>query len=195
MLSSLLIFAQVAVPAAEAAAAHGEAATGITKITQDFGISVPNILAQILSFSLVAFLLWKFAFKPVLATLDERQQKIASGLQYAEEMKAKLEAAQQESAVIIKRAQVEATKIVDEARKSAKDFLDRQTQESVAKANDILVKAQQAIELEHRKMLADARTEIARLVVATTQRVLARELSEADRTRYNDAAARELTSV
>jgi F-type H+-transporting ATPase subunit b len=195
MLSSLLIFAQVAVPAAEAAAAHGEAATGITKIAQDFGISVPNILAQILSFSLVAFLLWKFAFKPVLATLDERQQKIASGLQYAEEMKAKLEAAQQESAVIIKRAQVEATKIVDEARKSAKDFLDRQTQESVAKANDILVKAQQAIELEHRKMLADARTEIARLVVATTQRVLARELSEADRTRYNDAAARELTGV
>jgi F-type H+-transporting ATPase subunit b len=194
MLSPLLLLAQATAPAVEAAAAHGEA-TGISKITQDFGISWPFILAQILNFSIVAFLLWKFAFKPVLATLDERQQKIASGLAYADEMKAKLAAAEQETAASAKRAQLEATRIIDEARKSAKEFLDKQVQESAAKANDILAKAQQAIELEKKKMLAEARTEIARLVVVTTQRVLAKELSEADRTRYNDSAARELTSA
>src|SRR6185503_4904095 len=138
MLSTLLVLAEVTGHAAEAAAAHGEAATGLTKITQDFGISVPDILAQILSFSIVAFILWKFAFKPVLATLDERQTKIASGLHYADEMKAKLEAAQQESAASAKRAQVEASRIIDEARKSAKEFLDKQTQETAAKANDII---------------------------------------------------------
>ena len=44
-------------------------------------------------------------------------------------------------------------------------------------------------------MLAEARTEIARLVVAITQRVLAKELSEAERSRYNESAARELTNV
>jgi F-type H+-transporting ATPase subunit b len=194
MLSPLLLFAQATAPAVETAA-HGEAATGITKIMQDFGISLPGIAAQVLNVAIVAFILWKFAFKPVLATLDERQQKIAAGLQYAEEMKAKLEAVQQESAASAKRAQIEATKIIDEARKSAKDFLDRQTQEAAAKANDILAKAQQAIELEKKKMLAEARTEIARLVVVTTQRVLAKELSDADRSRYNDSATRELTSA
>jgi F-type H+-transporting ATPase subunit b len=194
MLSPLLLFAQATAPAVETAA-HGEAATGITKIMQDFGISLPGIAAQVLNVAIVAFILWKFAFKPVLATLDERQQKIAAGLQYAEEMKAKLEAVQQESAASAKRAQIEATKIIDEARKSAKDFLDRQTQEAAAKANDILAKAQQAIELEKKKMLAEARTEIARLVVVTTQRVLAKELSDADRSRYNDSATRELTNA
>ncbi len=194
MISSLLVFAQVTEHAAETAAAHGEA-TGIAKIVSDFGISWPFFLAQVLNFSVVAFILWKFAFKPVLATLDERQQKIASGLQYAEEMKAKLEAVQQESAASAKRAQVEATKIIEEARKSAKDFLDKQTQETTARANDILAKAQQAVELEHKKMLADARSEIARLVVATTQRVLAKELTDADRSRYNDSATRELSGV
>lgn len=195
MLSPLLLLAQITAHAAEAAAAHGEAASGITKITQDFGISVPFILAQVLNFSVVAFILWRFAFKPVLATLDERQQKIASGLRYAEEMKAKLEAVQQEIAASAKRAQLEATRIIDEARKSAKEFLDKQTQESAAKANDILAKAQQAIELEKKKMLAEARTEIARLVVATTQRVLAKELSEAERSRYNESATHELTNA
>jgi F-type H+-transporting ATPase subunit b len=189
MLHHLLILAQTAAPEA------APAASGITKITQDFGISLPFILAQILNFSIVAFLLWRFAFKPVLATLDERQKKIASGLQYADEMKAKLDAAQQEAVASAKRAQVEAAKIIDEARKSAKDFLDKQTQEASAKVSEILVKAQQAIELEKKKMLAEARTEIARLVVATTQKVLSKELSDSDRSRYNESAARELNNV
>src|ERR1700678_215916 len=133
MLSHLLILAQAAAPAADAAAP-----SGITKITQDFGISTPFILAQIINFTVVAFILWKFAFKPVLATLDERQKKIASGLQYADDMKAKLEAVQQESVASAKRAQAEATKIIDEARKAAKEFLDKQTQETAVKANDML---------------------------------------------------------
>ncbi len=170
MLSHLLLLAQ-AVPVTEAAP-HAESASGITKIVGDFGLSWPFFLAQILNFTIVAFVLWRFAFKPVLATLDERQKKIAAGLQYADDMKAKLEAIQQESVASAKRAQADASKVIDEARKAAKDFLDKQTQESSARAAEILAKAQQAIELEKKKMLAEARTEIARLVVATTQRVL-----------------------
>jgi F-type H+-transporting ATPase subunit b len=127
--------------------------------------------------------------------MEERNRKIEAGIKHAEEMQAKLAAAQQESTAIVKKANTEAARIVDEARKSAKDYFDKQTQEASAKANDLLTKAQQAIELEHKKMLADARTEIARLVVTTTERVLAKKLTEADRAAYNDAAARELTSV
>jgi F-type H+-transporting ATPase subunit b len=182
-----LVFAETAAPAAEAAG-------GVTKIFTDFGISVPLILAQVVSFCVVAFILWRFAFKPVIATLDERQHKIESGLKYADEMKAKLEQAQQERAAINKNAQLEAAKLIDEARKAAKDFSDREQKAATERANDLIAKAQQVIELEKKKMLADARTEITRLVVATTQRVLARELSEADRARYNDSAARELTT-
>ncbi|MSU22271.1 MAG: ATP synthase F0 subunit B [Opitutus sp.] len=187
MLSHLILLAQ--------AAAHGEAASGVSKILGDFGISWPFILAQILNFSVVAFILWKFAFQPVLATLDERQQKIAVGLKYADDMKAKLDATKQETAALLKQASVEASRIIDEARKSAKDHLDKQVQEATAKANEALAKGQQSIELEHKKMLADARHEIARLVVTTTERVLAKKLTEADRAAYNDAASRELTNA
>jgi len=194
MLTHMLILAQAAGAAAETAG-HGEAATGITKILTDFGISWPFLVAQMLNFSIVAFILWRFAFKPVLATLDERQRKIASGLQYADEMKAKLEAVQQESVASARRAQVEATKVIDEARRAAKDFMDKQTHETSAKAADILAKAQEVIELEKKKMLAEARTEIAKLVVQTTERVLSKQLSEADRSRYNEAAAKELTNA
>lgn len=162
---------------------------------QTFGVEWKYVVWQLVSFVIVLFVLYKFGIKPVAATMEERNRKIESGIKHAEEMQAKLAATQQESAAIIKKAQVEASRIVDDARKTAKEFLDKQTQEATAKATDVLAKAQQAIELEHKKMLADARTEIARLVVATTERVLAKKLTDADRAAYNDAAARELTSV
>jgi F-type H+-transporting ATPase subunit b len=180
---------------AETAAGSSGALDGFVQLLHGLGVNWPGLLAQMLNFSIVAFILWKFAFKPVMATLDERQKKIESGLKYADEMKVKLEQAQQESAAIAKSAQLEAARLIDEARKAAKDFADREQKAATERANDLVTKAQQAIELEKKKMLADARSEIARLVVVTTQRVLAKELSDADRARYNESAARELTSV
>ncbi|MFZ9683260.1 MAG: ATP synthase F0 subunit B, partial [Cephaloticoccus sp.] len=69
---------------------------------------------------------------------------------------------------------------------------DKQTQEATQKANELIAKAQQAIELERRKTIAEAREEIARLVIATTERVLAKQLTDAERAAYNETAAREL---
>ncbi|MFI5336618.1 MAG: F0F1 ATP synthase subunit B [Opitutales bacterium] len=189
MLSSLLLLAVTE------AHASGEAATGITKIFNDFGIDVPLFIAQALSFSVVAYILWRFAFKPVLVTLDERNQKIADGLKHAEETQVRLTAAAQESAAIVKSAQFDAQKIVDEARKIAKEFSEKQQAEAVAQAAALLAKAQQSIELEHKKMLDEARGEIARLVVTTTERVLAKRLTDADRAAYNETAAKELTVI
>ncbi len=171
------------------------AAAADASIPERFGLEPKYIVMQVISFLVVLFVLYKFGIKPVTATMEERNRKIEAGIRHAEEMQAKLAAAQQESAEIVKKANAEASRIVDDARKTAKDFLDRQTQEATTKANDLLTKAQQAIELEHRKMLADARTEIARLVVTTTERVLAKRLTDADRAAYNEAASRELANA
>jgi F-type H+-transporting ATPase subunit b len=171
------------------------AAAAEASIPERFGLEPKYVVMQVISFLIVLGVLYYFGIKPVTATMEQRNQKIAAGIKDAEEMHAKLAAAQQESAVIVKKANAEATRIVEEARKSAKEYLDRQIQEASGKANELLVKAQQAIELEHKKMLADARTEIARLVVTTTERVLAKKLTDGDRASYNEAAARELTSV
>lgn len=195
MSSFLLPLAQVTEHAVDAVAAHGEAPSGLTKITQDFGISLPFILAQVVSFSVVAFVLWRFAFKPVLATLDERQKKISDGLKFADASAAKLAEAQVAVAAQLKEAQVAANKIIDEARKTSKELAERETAAATERANGLITKAQQAIDLEHKKMIEEARGEIARLVIATTERVLAKKLTDSDRASYNEAAARELTSV
>jgi len=176
--------------------AHG-AVTGASEpgLIEKFGVEWQFVLFQGISFLILFGVLYKFFIKPTTATMEDRQQKIESGLKYAEEMKAQLATAQQESLTLIKNAQVESNKIIEEARKTAKDFADKIQKEAAERATDQMAKAQQAIELEHKKMLAESRSEIARLVVTTTERVLAKKLTEADRASYNETAAKELTNV
>jgi len=184
-----------ATPSVDAHPAHAAEGGLVQDLIVQFGIDPVYIGMQLLSFAILAFVLYKFAIKPVLATMDERTGKIEAGLKFAEDMKSQLAAAQQESANIVKAAQLEANKIIEEARRTAKDFSDKSQQEATERANGLISKAQQAIELEHKKMLADARGEIARLVVATTERVLAKKLTDADRAAYNETATRELANV
>ena len=173
--------------------AAAEAAT--PGIPETFGLEVKVVIIQIIGFLVLASVLYWFAIKPILATMGTRVSKIESGLKYAEEMKAKLEAAQSAYDAKLKEAQVKSQQIVAETQKSSKEFAEKQQKEAVDQSAAMIAKALATIELEKAKMLAEARTEIARLVVVTTERVLAKKLSDADRSAYNDAASRELTSV
>lgn len=175
--------------------AAAEKGNKITMITEKFGISLPTLIAQMVNFSLVAFVLYKFAVKPVAATLDERQQKIADGLQYAEEMKTQLAEAERERAEKVKEAAQEAQRILSEAREQSKEMIEKKTHEAAAQAESIIRKAQEATELERQKMLSDVRQEVARLVVATSSKVLDRELSDSEKSSYSDAAAKELADA
>ena len=174
------------------AAAAPHAAGEPVSLTQQFGIDLPYLIAQIISFAIVAFLLYKFAFKPVLATIDERQAKIEEGLNYADEMKSKLADAETQPTARIKEASLEAQQIIHEARETGKEMIDKQSQEATERAEQMIVNAEQAIELERKKMVADVREEITRLVVLTTSRVLSRDLSDDERSRYVASASQEL---
>lgn len=168
---------------------------GLKQTFVHFGVEPKYLVMQVVSFLILFGVLYKFGIKPTIATMEERNKKISDGLKHAEEMQAKLAAAAEESAQIVRKASLDAQKVIDEARKSAKDFGDKQQAEALQRAADLLAKAQQAIELEHKKMIDQARGEIARLVVVTTERVLAKQLNDTDRRSYNDAATRELTTL
>ena len=178
-----------------APAAESGPIAGLKQTFEHFGVEPKLILFQLISFLILFGVLYKFGIKPTVATMEERNAKIAAGLKHAEETQARLAAAQSESAAIIKAAQLDAQKAIDEARKAAKEFGDKQQAEAITRAADLLTKAQQSIELEHKKMLNEARSEIARLVVKTTEQVLAKKLSDADRASYNEAATKELSAL
>ncbi len=160
-----------------------------------FGVHAGHVAMQILSFCILAFVLYRFAIKPVLSTMDERNAMIDQGLKDAESSKAQLATAQAESKRILQEASLEAKGIVDEARRIAEARIAKSVQEAASEAENLFAKAQVQIELDRKQMLVEARSEIARLVVATTAKVLAKELSADEKSRFAERAAANLVDA
>lgn len=172
-----------------AAADPHAAAAESAGLAETFGIHWSHIVMQAISFSILAGVLWKFAFKPVLATMDEREAKIDSGLKFAEEMQVKLAEAEVEKKRILQDASAEAKAIVTDARQTAEARIEKSAQDAIKAAEDITKKAQLQIENDRKQMLAEARSEISRLVVATASKVLSKELSSEEKSRYSESAS------
>ena len=159
-----------------------------------FGVDWPHFIAQCISFIIVAGLLYKFAYKPVLGVLEERRNKIAEGLANAEKMKIELASAQAKAQEILNQASAQSNKMIEEARAAAARVQETETQKAVAQAADIIAKAQQAAAAEHARMLTELRREVGRLVVATTGKVTGKVLTPDDQQRLAAEANRELAA-
>lgn len=176
------------------AAATAEGA-GESSLVGQFGIDLKLIVAQAINFVIVAYLLWRFAFKPVMATLDERQHKIAEGLQFAEESKVQLAETEKRQAEVLREANTKAQEILHEARENARQFEEKMKGETSSQIEEMRKRAEESNELERQKMLTEVRQEIARLVVLTSEKVLQRELGSDDRNRLNKSAAEEISRM
>jgi F-type H+-transporting ATPase subunit b len=157
-----------------------------------FGVDWPHFIAQVISFCIVAALLYFFAYKRVLAILEERRQRIADGLANAEKIKSELqrtEAARQE---VLNNANTQANKLIEEARSAANRVREEETQKAIAAAAQIMTKAREAAAAEHAKMLSDLKREVGRLVVNTTATVTGKILTAEDQKRLAEETAKQI---
>ena len=161
---------------------------------EQFGFNKQLFFSQIVSFIIVAFLLHRFAYKPILQVLDERRRKIAEGLANAEKIKQELALAQAKAQEILNQANAQANKMMEEARAAAAKVQEQESQKAIAAAKEIVEKARQATEAEHSRMLTELRREVGRLVVATTAKVTGKVLTPDDQNRLADEAARQLAA-
>lgn len=157
-----------------------------------FGIEPAYLAWQLGSFSLLAVVLYNFGIKPILSTMDERQKKIEDGLKFSDEIKAKLADAEKNAETTLAKASAEATALLKKAREESEAKISAASQEAITKANEIIAKGHEAVALERAKMLAEVRAEVAKLVVATSAKVLSRELSADEKSRYAESAAKEI---
>ena len=158
------------------------------------GIQWKILLMQTVSFSIVFFVLWRFAYKPIFAMLETRRDKIAEALANAEKIKAELvrtEASRQE---ILTQANTQANKLIEEARAAAARVQEVETQKAIAAAEQIITKAREAAAQDHARMLAELKREVGRLVVQTTATVTGKILTTEDQRRLADETAKQVAS-
>jgi F-type H+-transporting ATPase subunit b len=158
------------------------------------GVNWPHFAASCASFLIVAFLLQRYAYKPILAVLDERKRRIKESLDNAEKIKQELANTQTKTHEIMVQAGQQAAKMIEEARAAAARVQEQETQKAIAAAQAIVDKARQATQAEHSRMLADLRREVGRLVVETTGKVTGKVLTLDDQKRLAEETNRELAA-
>jgi F-type H+-transporting ATPase subunit b len=174
-----------------AAAASGLSET-LHETAETFGWNPWLFLSQVISFLIVAFLLRRFAYKPILAVLEERRRKIEEGQLNAEKIKKELAEAEKRYQEILAKANADAQRMIDEARESAAHLSERKQQEAIAAAEQIIAKAREAAALEHDRTMESLKHELGRLVVETTAKVTEKVLTPEDQRRLQEEAARQL---
>src|SRR5256884_9560951 len=172
------------------------AAGGITDTLKDtadtFGWNWELFLSQVISFAIVAFWLRRFAYKPILAVLEDRRRKIEEGQHNAEKIKKELAEAEKRYQEIVAKANADAQKMIDETRESAAHLSERKQQEAITAAEQIIAKAREAAAIEHDRTMESLKRELGRLVVDTTAKVTGKVLTQDDQRRLQEEAAREV---
>jgi F-type H+-transporting ATPase subunit b len=159
---------------------------------ETFGFNAWLFFSQMMSFAIVAFLLHRFAYKPILTVLETRRQRIAEGLANAEKIRQQLAESEQRYQEILTKANAEAQKMIDEARTSAQALADKRSQQAIVEAEQIIAKAREATAIEREKTLAEIKREVGRLVISTTAKVTGKVLSADDQKRISEEAVREV---
>jgi F-type H+-transporting ATPase subunit b len=175
-------------------AASGGAADVIRETAETFGWNWKLFLSQVISFCIVAFLLRRYAYKPILGILEERRRKIEEGQLNAEKIRKELAEAEKRYQEIVAKGNVDAQKMIDEARDSAAHVSERKQQEAVAAAEQIMAKAREASAIEHERTMTQLKRELGRLVVDTTAKVTGKVLTPDDQRRLQEEATRTLSA-
>src|SRR5215472_12374567 len=168
--------------------------SGVERIATTFGVDWPHLLAQIVSFCIVCFILYRFAYRPVLKMLEVRRQQIAQGQANAEQIKAELAKTEAQRQEVMAQANVQASKFIEEARAAAARLQEQEKEKAIAAAEQIMSKAREAAAQEHEQMLADLKRQVGRLVVQATATVTGKILTAEDQRRLAEETAKQVAS-
>jgi F-type H+-transporting ATPase subunit b len=146
------------------------------ELIKTFHIEVNLLLAQMVNFVIVLLVLYKFAYKPILKTLNDRTKKIEKGLKDSAEASQKLEEMTQKEKEILTQAKKEAQEIIKKSENEAKKNAESITFEMKEKNAKMLESAKAMIEEEKKKMLLEIKSEVADLVVMATEKVIAEKM-------------------
>ena len=159
---------------------------------QSLGIYWPKLIAQMVNFAIVLFILWKFAYRPVLKILEERRQKVSEAMINAQKAREELARTEAQRQQVLAETNAQANKLIEEAREAAEKVREQETQKAIKEAEQIVTKAREAAELERARMLTEVKRELGRLVVATTSKVTGKVLTAEDQRRLSDETTRVL---
>ena len=146
------------------------------KLIEEFSLGL--FFWQTLLFVGLLLLLAKYAWRPILSAVEDRENTIKDSLEAAEKAKADMEAVQADNKRILKEARAERDALLSEAKKTSTQIVNDAKEAAQAEADKIAVSAQEAIQQEKNAAINDIKAQVAGLSVDIAQKVLQGELAD-----------------
>lgn len=142
-------------------------------VLPDIGLVFWNTVA----FLLLLLVLGKFAWKPILKAINDREQGIEDALAKADKMKSELAAMQSENEALLAKAREERATLIKEAKETADKMVAEAKEKAKAQYDSIVADAQVAITQQKNAALTDVKNQVGALVIEVAEKVLHKELS------------------
>ena len=146
-------------------------------VTPEFGL----IFWTLITFLALLFILKKFAWKPILGAVSEREKGIRDALASAVEARKEMENLQADNERILKEARVEREAMLKEARELKNKMIDDAKQDAKLEAGKLITQAQAAIEAEKKAAISDLRSQVAKISISIAEKVVREELSNTEK--------------
>ncbi len=131
----------------------------------------------LVAFLLVFFILKKFAWKPILETLKERETGIAEAIASADKIKTEMAALKNENEALLAQAREERAVLIKEAKETANKMVADAKEKARAEYDRIVADAQSAITQQKNAALTDVKNQVGSLVIEVAEKVLRKELA------------------
>jgi F-type H+-transporting ATPase subunit b len=146
------------------------------------------IFWEFISFGILFWVLWKFAFPPILQTLDERERKIKESLEQADRHRAEAEQKMQEYEAKLKTASKEAETMLTAAKERAQRIMEENEQRLRTETQRSKEDATREIDQERRRAIQEIRNQTTEMALLVAEKVVGRSLNDADHKRMADEA-------
>jgi F-type H+-transporting ATPase subunit b len=140
------------------------------------GIDGWKLLAQVVAFVIFLVLFWKYASKPLLKMLDERQARVQEGLEAAQKMQEQLQATAARNDEVLAEARRHAQEILAQAREQGDAAIARAQEQAGRQADEYMARAQAALRAETEQARQLLRNEVADLAVLAAGNIVRKEL-------------------
>ena len=134
-----------------------------------------------LVFIILLVLLTKFAWKPILSAVNEREESIQESMDMAIKTKAEMEAMQAQNQDLLKEARIERDKMIKEASETSKRMIEESREEGKVQQQKIVAEAQKIINAEKAAAISELKTQVASLSLEIAEKVIKGELASDDK--------------
>ncbi|QNK76791.1 F0F1 ATP synthase subunit B [Winogradskyella sp. PAMC22761] len=142
----------------------------------------PGLFAvQTVLLLLLIFLMVKFAWKPIISSLTEREEGIQGALDAAEKARREMANLQADNQKLLQEARLERETMIKEARELKTKMIAEAEAEAQVQANKMIIQAQEAIESEKKAAMAELKSQVAGLSLEIAEKVVRKELSNKDK--------------